>query len=44
MIKIWFEMSHVMVLQGIVGDPGERGASGEKGQPVKTTEECHFIT
>lgn len=28
-----------MVWQGIVGDPGERGASGEKGKAVGFTEE-----
>lgn len=27
----------MMIWQGIVGDPGERGTSGEKGQPVSIT-------
>lgn len=27
----------MMIWQGIVGDPGERGAPGEKGMPVCIT-------
>lgn len=29
----------VIYLQGIVGDPGERGASGQKGKPVSVTDQ-----